>query len=130
MLYRPLANDLQLTLVWCVYPSKRVQPPPFVETDAWKSWDGLGIDTFSRELRQECRYPWRSIVLGTYAKKSCRLSCPGLTDGTVCGDTGFVDIIRTSVLENTTAERDITFVEAKFRPQGSEHVNHRMNVAA
>lgn len=46
------------------------------------------------------------------------------------GDTGFVNIIRTSVLENTTAERDITFVEAEFQPRGSEYINHKIIVSA
>ena len=64
--HRSFHSDVlkKLLVVWCVYPSMPSDDPPFEQTAYWKALPGFNLESFSRELRQESRYPGRSIVLG------------------------------------------------------------------
>ncbi|KAF4331947.1 NADPH oxidase [Fusarium beomiforme] len=58
----------------------------------------FGFDEFSRELRQEARYPGRTIVVAS-------------------GDEKFVNIMRRMVVQNTTSKRFIEFADVEYHTQ-------------
>lgn len=62
----PLANSYKFLVVWCVYPVKRnpERKLPFKSDEYWPRRYNFGFDEFSRELRQEARYPGRTVVVG------------------------------------------------------------------
>ncbi|KAK3377652.1 hypothetical protein B0H63DRAFT_477588 [Podospora didyma] len=91
-------------VVWCIYPSLRTNEDndPLFKPDGYffVKYD-VDLAHFSRELRQEARYPGRAIVLA-------------------CGDDAFMTTMRDTVLENSTAEKDISLAELVYRPHFGE----------
>ncbi|RSL89865.1 hypothetical protein CEP52_014769 [Fusarium oligoseptatum] len=84
-----------LLVVWCVYPDRQNGSKPFEKNSYWSARFNFGFDSFSRELRQEARYPGKTIVVSS-------------------GDMQFVDQMRSIVLQNTTSTRIIEFANLDF----------------
>ncbi|KAI8405732.1 hypothetical protein FOFC_15220 [Fusarium oxysporum] len=102
-----IANSQKFLVVWCIYPVKRnpERKLPFTSNEYWSRKYNFGFDEFSRELRQEARYPGRTVVVAS-------------------GDEKFVNMMRDMVVQNTTSKRLIEFADAALvnsnTPSGSQ----------
>ncbi|KAJ4248080.1 hypothetical protein NW762_012850 [Fusarium torreyae] len=88
-------DSQNLLVVWCVYPKRKKGSKPFEKNAYWSTRSNFGFDSFSRELRQEARYPGETIVVAS-------------------GEAKFVDRIRNIVLQNITSKRSIQFTNVDF----------------
>ncbi|KAF5571962.1 hypothetical protein FPHYL_28 [Fusarium phyllophilum] len=94
-------DSQNLLVVWCIYPDSKKASNSFEKNKYWSARSNFGFDSFSRELRQEARYPGETIVVAS-------------------GDAKFVDQIRHIVLQNITSKRSIQFANVDFvAPPGS-----------
>ncbi|KAF5240564.1 hypothetical protein FANTH_9535 [Fusarium anthophilum] len=94
-------DSQNLLVVWCIYPDSKKASNSFEKNKYWSARSNFGFDSFSRELRQETRYPGETIVVAS-------------------GDAKFVDQIRHIVLQNITSKRSIQFANVDFvAPPGS-----------
>ncbi|KAF5973969.1 hypothetical protein FCOIX_8547 [Fusarium coicis] len=87
-------------VVWCIYPVKRnpERKLPFTANEYWSRRYNFGFDDFSRELRQEARYPGRTVVVAS-------------------GEEKFVSMMRDMVVQNTTSKRLIEFADVEYHTQ-------------
>lgn len=54
-------------MIWCIYPTKQLKPPPFEETEYWVAiYPGSNQRSYSlaAAVRQETRRRGRCIVAG------------------------------------------------------------------
>ncbi|KAK2609306.1 hypothetical protein QQS21_002087 [Conoideocrella luteorostrata] len=57
-------SQQRLLVVWCVYPDLRHDKKmPFEANEYWKIRYNFNLQSFSRELRQEARYPGDTVLL-------------------------------------------------------------------
>ncbi|KAJ4196919.1 hypothetical protein NW759_016376 [Fusarium solani] len=96
------AIDKRFLVVWCVYPVKRnpERKLPFQENEYWERKYSFDFSEFSRELRQEARYPGQTVVVAS-------------------GDEKFVNAMREMVIQNTTSNRIIKFTDLEYHTPGS-----------
>ncbi|TVY66559.1 hypothetical protein Focb16_v009840 [Fusarium oxysporum f. sp. cubense] len=94
------ANSQKFLVVWCIYPVKRnpERKLPFTSNEFWSRRYNFGFDEFSRELRQEARYPGRTVVVAS-------------------GEEKFVNMMRDMVVQNTTSKRLIEFADVEYHTQ-------------
>ncbi|KAH6869641.1 hypothetical protein B0T10DRAFT_533794 [Thelonectria olida] len=100
--FSSMLTPRKFLVVWCVYPVKRKpeRKLPFEKNDYWKRRYSFGFEEFSRELRQEARYPGRTVVVAS-------------------GEQKFVNTMRGIVVQNTTSHRIIEFANLEyFTPPG------------
>ncbi|KAK2471634.1 hypothetical protein H9L39_16625 [Fusarium oxysporum f. sp. albedinis] len=92
--------DNKFLIVWCIYPVKRnpERKLPFTSNEYWSRRYNFGFDEFSRELRQEARYPGRTVVVAS-------------------GEEKFVSMMRDMVVQNTTSKRLIEFADVEYHTQ-------------
>ncbi|KAI3579771.1 hypothetical protein IWW34DRAFT_621180 [Fusarium oxysporum f. sp. albedinis] len=95
-----IANSQKFLIVWCIYPVKRnpERKLPFTSNEYWSRRYNFGFDEFSRELRQEARYPGRTVVVAS-------------------GEEKFVSMMRDMVVQNTTSKRLIEFADVEYHTQ-------------
>jgi hypothetical protein len=110
--------------VWCIYPSprpekrreplfKRKEDEGKEQYEYFRVRNDVNADDFARELRQETRYPGRTIVLG---KLLLPLLRPSLLTDAACGDEDFMRKMRDKVLANSTPRRVIALAQVEYRP--------------
>ncbi|KAG5756709.1 hypothetical protein H9Q70_000687 [Fusarium xylarioides] len=90
-------DNKKFLVVWCIYPVKRnpERKLPFIGNEYWSRRYNFGFDEFSRELRQEARYPGRTVVVAS-------------------GEAKFISMMRDMVVQNTTSKRLIEFADVEY----------------
>lgn len=74
--------------------------------------NGADYTSFSKELRQEARYPGRTVVLGKWSLLTFQWMLTALANG----DQTFMDAMRRVVLENCRLNRVVSFKEIEYSP--------------